>query len=97
MALTSLVSYYSVGQKNLKWQQKIVWHLHDHAINNACIIYKANNTCEKNLTNLQFRLKLTQGHRFIWESSDVMTSKAGGHLYIGKLNFACALVTTSIR
>jgi len=52
--------YYSVGRKNMKWWRKIVWRLHDHAINNACIIYKENNTSERTLTNLQFRLKLAQ-------------------------------------
>ena len=30
--------YYSVGRKNMKWWCKIVWHLHNHAINNVCII-----------------------------------------------------------
>lgn len=34
----------------------------------------------------------TQGHRFVWESSDVITSKAGGHLYLDNLNFASALI-----
>ena len=34
----------------------------------------------------------TQGHRFVWESSDVITSKAGGRLYLDNLNFASALI-----
>ena len=37
---------------------KIVWRLHDHAINNAYVIYQGNNPSEKPLTILQFRLKL---------------------------------------
>lgn len=50
--------YYTVGRKNKKWWRKIVWRLHDHAINNAYVIYQGNNPSEKPLTNLQFRLKL---------------------------------------
>lgn len=34
----------------------------------------------------------TKGHRFIWESSDVVTSKAGGRLYVDNLNFASSLI-----
>ena len=34
----------------------------------------------------------TKGHRFIWESSDVITSKAGGRLYLDNLNFASSLI-----
>ena len=34
----------------------------------------------------------TQGYRFVWESSDVVTSKAGGRLYLDNLNFASALI-----
>lgn len=49
--------YYSVGRKNMKWWRKIVWRLHDHAINNAYVIYRENSP-SKLLTNLQFRLKL---------------------------------------
>ena len=33
-----------------------------------------------------------KGHCFIWESSDVMTSKAGGRLYLDNLNFASSLI-----
>ena len=33
-----------------------------------------------------------KGHHFIWESSDVVTSKAGGRLYVDNLNFASSLV-----
>ena len=40
----------------MKWWRKIVWRLHDHAINNGYVIYKENNPSEKPLTNLQFHL-----------------------------------------
>ena len=33
-----------------------------------------------------------KGHCFIWESSDVVTSKAGGRLYLDNLNFASSLI-----
>lgn len=54
------VCYYSVGRKNMKWWRKIVWRLHDHAICNAHVIYKANTatSLSKSFTNYQFRLKL---------------------------------------
>ena len=56
------VCYYSVGRKNMKWWRKIVWRLHDHAICNAHVIYKANTatSLSKSLTNYQFRLKMIQ-------------------------------------
>ena len=38
-----------------------------------------------------------KGHDFIWESSDVVTSKAGGRLYVDNLNFASSLATTSVK
>jgi len=34
----------------------------------------------------------TQGHRFVWESFDVITSKADGRLYLDNLNFASTLI-----
>ena len=34
--------YYSVGRKNMKWWRKIFWRLHDIAIVNAAVIYRAN-------------------------------------------------------
>ena len=34
----------------------------------------------------------TKGHRFIWGSSDVVTSKVGGWLYLDNLNFASSLI-----
>ena len=52
--------YYSVERKNMKWWRKIFWRLHDIAIINAAVIYRANmsTSISKPLTNLQFRLKL---------------------------------------
>ena len=40
----------------------MVWRLHDHAICNAHVIYKANNSTSlsKSFTNYQFRLKLIE-------------------------------------
>ena len=52
--------YYSIGRKNMKWWRKVVWRLHDHAITNAYVIYKENNSHTMGLTNLQFRLKLAE-------------------------------------
>ena len=56
------ICYYSVGRKNMKWWRKVVWRLHDHAICNAHVIYKANNSTSlsKSFTNYQFRLKLIE-------------------------------------
>ena len=52
--------YYSVGRKNMKWWRKVVWRLHDHAIMNAIVIYRANTSTSlsKPLPNLQFHMKL---------------------------------------
>ena len=44
----------------MKWWRKVVWRLHDHAITNAYVIYKENNSHTMGLTNLQFRLKLAE-------------------------------------
>ena len=55
-----MMCYYSVGRKNMKWWRKVLWRLHDHAITNAYVIYKQNNSNAKSLTNLQFRLKLAE-------------------------------------
>lgn len=54
------ICYYSVGRKNMKWWRKIVWRLHDHAIVNATVIYRANmsTSLSKPLTNLEYRLSL---------------------------------------
>ena len=34
--------YYSVGCKTMKWWRRIFWRIHDQAITNAVVIYKAN-------------------------------------------------------
>lgn len=34
--------YYSVGRKTMKWWRRIFWRMHDQAITNAFVIYKAN-------------------------------------------------------
>ena len=54
------ICYYSVGRKNMKWWRKIVWRLHDHAIVNATVVYRANmsTSLSKPLTSLEFRLSL---------------------------------------
>ena len=68
--------YYSVDRKNLKWWRKIVWRLHDHAINNSYVIYKANTSSEKSLTNLQFRLKLAHAMTEPLVGSRIIPSRA---------------------
>ncbi len=34
--------YYSMGRKTMKWWRRVFWRLHDHAITNAYVLYKAN-------------------------------------------------------
>ena len=50
--------YYSVEQKSMKWW----WRMHDRAIINAHVIFKANTTSSlsKPLSNPKFRLLLVQ-------------------------------------
>ena len=36
--------YYSVGRKTMKWWRRVFWRMHDQAITNAFVIYKANYT-----------------------------------------------------
>ena len=34
--------YYSVGRKTMKWWRRIFWRMHDQAITNAFVLFKAN-------------------------------------------------------
>ena len=54
--------YYSVGRKSMKWWRHIFWRMHDHAIINAHVIFKANTatSLSKPISNLKFRLLLAQ-------------------------------------
>ena len=54
--------YYSVGRKSMKWWRHVFWRMHDHAIINAHVIYKANTatSLSKPISNLKFRLLLAQ-------------------------------------
>ena len=54
--------YYSVGRNRMKWWRHVFWCMHDHAIINAHVIYKANTatSLSKPIPNLKFRLLLTQ-------------------------------------
>ena len=54
------ICYYSVRRKNMIWWCEIVWRLHDHAIVNATVIYRANmsTSLSKPPTNPQYHLSL---------------------------------------
>ena len=69
--------YYSVGRKSMKWWRHVFWCMHDHAIINAHVIYKANTatSLSKPIPNLKFRLLLTQqlvepylSQRGVWDA-----------------------------